>query len=621
MSQARNIMADRVNGTGVTQATVVILGNDQLKVEIPGHNAADIAKLGAAAQLNLRPLMTSAVGSACTPIATGTGSPTASPSPTPATSPAKASTGPTGAPTTGAASPNSENEAPLAAPTSTPAAPTTGAAATSAPATGTATAPASPTASPTGSAAPAPTCVADPFAALSKNKVTIPTTEDAFNKLDPTVQSEIQSALSMFNCASAQDEADKKDSYYIACDPTGSVVYLFQQVLIPGTDVSSASATAPNASAGVLQWTVTLEFKSGAASKWANWTTKYNTGQDNSADVSSCGASGAFPCSTWVGFTLDGVAVSVPVTNDAINQSQTQISGNFTQSSAKELANKLKYGALPLRFEAQNPRFTSATLGATQLKYGLIAGGIGLALVIIYSLIYYRMLGLVTIASLIVSGLLVYGSVVMLGQQIDFTLSLAGIAGFIVAVGITADSFVVFFERIKEEVHEGRSARVAIPRAWARARRTIITADVVSFLAAAVLYYFTSDEVRGFAFTLGLSTLLDIAVVFLFTHPLVSRLSRMKAFGSKAFTGLDAVRTAQTAPRRGVNVRKGAVQKDPADLIDDEDGDGAADEDIDSDTGTGDDALSDADREVLSADARAAARRARLRADKEGGVV
>ncbi len=147
-------------------------------------------------------------------------------------------------------------------------------------------------------------------------------------------------------------------------------------------------------------------------------------------------------------------------------------------------------------------------------------------LVVIYSLIYYRALGLVTIASLIVSGGLTYGCLVMLGTQIGFTLSLAGIAGFIVAVGITADSFVVFFERLKDEVHEGRSVRVAVPRAWVRARRTILSADTVSFLAAAILYYFAAGDVKGFAFTLGLSTILDLVVVFLFTHPLVSLLSR-----------------------------------------------------------------------------------------------
>jgi preprotein translocase subunit SecD len=221
----------------------------------------------------------------------------------------------------------------------------------------------------------------------------------------------------------------------------------------------------------------------------------------------------------------------------------TQITGTFTQQSATGLANELKYGALPLNFIPKTNTTISATLGTDQLKAGLLAGGIGLALVVIYSLIYYRALGLVTIASLLVSGGLTYAMLVILGKQIDFTLTLAGIAGFIVAVGITADSFVVFFERIKDEVHEGRTSRVAIPRAWERARRTIISADTVSLLAAVILYYFAAGEVKGFAFTLGMSTVLDLVVVFLFTHPLISLFSRSSAFGSARFTGLNQVRS------------------------------------------------------------------------------
>src|SRR4051795_87851 len=174
-------------------------------------------------------------------------------------------------------------------------------------------------------------------------------------------------------------------------------------------------------------------------------------------------------------------------------------------------------------------------------------------------MLYYRALCLVTIASLVVSGILTYGSLVMLATQIDFTLSLAGIAGFIVAVGITADSFVVFFERIKDEVHEGRTSRVAIPRAWIRARRTILSADTVSFLAAATLYYFAAGDVKGFAFTLGMSTILDLVVVFLFTHPLVSLFSRSAAFGSARFTGLSNVRAGGIATREESALRPDLV--------------------------------------------------------------
>ena len=247
---------------------------------------------------------------------------------------------------------------------------------------------------------------------------------------------------------------------------------------------------------------------------------------------------------------LDGSIISAPVNESAINGQTTQITGKFTQKSARtQLANQLKYGALPLSFTTQDALQVSATLGTSQLKAGLLAGGIGLILVVLYSLIYYRgaRTGHHRLAARLRRADLRL-MLVMLGTQIGFTLSLAGIAGFIVAVGITADSFVVFFERIKDEVHEGRSARVAIPRAWIRARRTILSADTVSFLAAAILYYFAAGDVKGFAFTLGLSTILDLVVVFLFTHPLVSLLSRLRSFGSRRFTGLDAIRGGPALP-------------------------------------------------------------------------
>jgi preprotein translocase subunit SecD len=253
--------------------------------------------------------------------------------------------------------------------------------------------------------------------------------------------------------------------------------------------------------------------------------------------------------------------------------------------------------------------------------------------VVIYSLIYYRALGFVTIASLLVSGGLTYGCLVMLGTQIGFTLSLAGIAGFIVAVGITADSFVVFFERLKDEVHEGRSVRVAVPRAWVRARRTILSADTVSFLAAAILYYFAAGDVKGFAFTLGLSTILDLVVVFLFTHPTVSLLSRSSTFGSSRMTGLDALRggpavsdAAAPPSRRGAGADRGAGSAEQATSVAvldraDEDDEPLADEPV-ADEPDDDQATDPLERrhttpESGSAAERAAARRARLRENRD----
>ena len=305
-------------------------------------------------------------------------------------------------------------------------------------------------------------------------------------------------------------------------------------------------------------WTVALDLKGSGQSAWANYTSEHNVNGrlQHGARSHACGSDGT-PCADYVAFTLDGQVISAPVNDRRINGGNDPDHRQLHSGSAQRPGEQAEVRRAAAELQPTQAAAVSATLGTAQLKAGLLAGGIGLILVVIYSLIYYRALGLVTIASLLVSGALTYGCLVMLGTQIGFTLSLAGIAGFIVAVGITADSFVVFFERLKDEVHEGRSVRVAVPRAWVRARRTILSADTVSFLAAAILYYFAAGDVRGFAFTLGLSTILDLVVVFLFTHPLVSLLSRSRRSarrGSPASTRCAPERAAgdpRTRPPRG----------------------------------------------------------------------
>ena len=534
MNQAKQIMTDRVNGTGVTQSEVVIQGSDQIVVSIPGSTNTNVQQLGKAAVLSLRGNVMPAIPVSCV------SSSTATPSSNATTGAATPTTSPTGANQsagTTSAAPKDYKQRPLTAPTTTPAGATTPASTPSTTPSGSTTP--SPSSSSTAPAAP---CKANPLAGLS---FAVPTTETAYNALTSAQQQQLQAAVGQIDCAKANNQSDKAP-YYIACDDGktygAKVAYLLGKVIVAGNQISGASAQAPNPSQGLVEWTVQLSMKTSGQTAWANYTGAHNDNNDqNAASALQC-ATTSTPCADFVGFVLDGQVISAPVNQSAINGGKTQISGNFTQSSADQLANQLKYGALPLSFTAQDQQTVSATLGTSQLKAGLLAGGIGLILVVLYSLIYYRALGFVTIASLLVSGALTYGCLVMLATQISFTLSLAGIAGFIVAVGITADSFVVFFERMKDEVHEGRSARVAIPRAWVRARRTILSADTVSFLAAAILYYFAAGDVKGFAFTLGLSTILDLVVVFLFTHPLVSLLSRMKSFGSSKFTGLDAIR-------------------------------------------------------------------------------
>lgn len=328
-------------------------------------------------------------------------------------------------------------------------------------------------------------------------------------------------ALTAFTC-SAQDPLRGNDDAnlpLLACSQDGTEKYLLGPVFLEGTEIDSAVASPP--AQNKPGWTVDLTFKSGGRQTWADFTTK---------NVQQRAA-----------FVLDTQVVSAPTIQSAIVDGNTQISGSFTQQQTKDLADILKYGSLPLSFTSSDATTVSATLGLASLKAGLIAGGVGLALVFIYCLFYYRLLGALTIVSLGLSGLVVYSVLVLLGRWIGFTLDLAGVAGFIISIGITADSFVVFFERLKDEIREGRSFRSAVPRGWTRARRTILASDAVLFLASAVLYAIAVGDVQGFAFTLGMSTVLDLIVVFLVTHPLVALASRSKFLSQPRLTGLGGV--------------------------------------------------------------------------------
>jgi len=304
----------------------------------------------------------------------------------------------------------------------------------------------------------------------------------------------------------------------ITCSQDGNEVYLLDKSIISGEQIE-------NASSGLDQqqgvYVVDLQFKSDATKIWADFT---------AANVG-----------TQTAFVLDSKVVSAPEIREPIPGGRTQITGQFTDSSARELANVLKYGSLPLSFESSEAETVSATLGLTSLRAGLIAGAVGLALVLLYSLLYYRILGVLIALSLVASGAMVYAILVLLGRWIGYTLDLAGIAGLIIGIGMTADSFVVFFERIKDEIREGRSFRSAVPRGWNRARKTILSGNAVTFLAAAVLYVLAVGQVKGFAFTLGLTTILDVVVVFLVTWPIVYVASKSPMMAKPRLNGLGAV--------------------------------------------------------------------------------
>ncbi|MEJ7775701.1 MAG: protein translocase subunit SecD, partial [Nocardioidaceae bacterium] len=312
---------------------------------------------------------------------------------------------------------------------------------------------------------------------------------------------------------------DDPDKPLVTCDEEG-VKYLLSASLIEGNDLNDANAVIPQSA---VQWVVSLEFN--------------GEGTESFSDISQ----GLFGTEKQFAVVLDGQVLSAPTMNALILNGQAQIEGNFTQATATSLATGLKFGALPIAF-ADDPLIVTIgpSLAGDQLRAGLTAGLAGLVLVMIYCLIYYRGLGLVVLSSLVVAAAVTYGMVLLLSQAANFTLTLPGIAGLIVAVGITADSFVVFFERIRDEMRDGKSMRVAVESGWARARNTCLAADAVSLLAAVALYIFAAGVVKGFAFALGLSTLIDLVVFFWFTHPMVSYLARYKFFNrGHRLSGLD----------------------------------------------------------------------------------
>jgi len=326
----------------------------------------------------------------------------------------------------------------------------------------------------------------------------------------------VRNQFLILNCLKNNQVGDTAlpTDYVVACDRDNTQKYILGPSVVEGTDVSSASATLPNG-ASVGAWQIDLNFNGHGTSAFAAITKKL--------------AANPSPLNQ-LAITLDGVVQSAPSVSEEIASGQAQITGSFTQQEASDLANVLKYGALPLAFTQSNVQTVSATLGSDQLHGGLIAGGIGLALVIIYCLFFYRGLGIPALVGLTLAAFLSYMAVSLLGDSIGYRLSIAGVAGLIVSIGLTADSFVVFFERLRDEIRDGRTPRAAVEYGWKRAWRTIRTANFVSLLASGVLYYFSVADVKGFAFTLGMATIIDVVVITLFTKPLVTLVMRRPYF-------------------------------------------------------------------------------------------
>jgi preprotein translocase subunit SecD len=509
---ARTIIENRVNGIGVSGSEVIIDGQN-LVITVPGDDGGQAKSLGQTAQLYFRgvvnevaasaqpapatPPTTPAPGSAApaTPPAGSAPPTTAAPTPPVPASPAPASP----APTSPVVPQPQGRVLPAQVPT-TPVAP-----------------PAAPTAAPAPSAATSTAPAPVPGSDADKVAAEIAAAKAQRQSTDPAVQ---QQALTTLDCSKPDVLAGNDDPKLplVTCGSDGKAKYILSPSFLKGSDIADAKASIAQGGVG---FEVQLSFTSTGSDIWGKYTSE-NVGKQ-------------------AAFVLDSRVVSAPRINSAITGGTTSITGQFSQPQAQDLANTLKYGSLPLSFDRSEAETVSASLGLASLQAGLLAGGIGLVLVLLYCLAYYRALGVLTALSLLLSGVIVYAVLVLLGRYIGFSLDLSGIAGFIVAIGITADSFVVFFERLKDEVREGRSFRSAVPRGWIRARRTILSADAVSFLAAAVLYTLAVGQVQGFAFTLGMSTVLDLVVVFLVTHPLVVLASRNEFLSRPGLTGLGGV--------------------------------------------------------------------------------
>ncbi len=482
LAEAQQIISSRVNGLGVSGSEVVIDG-DNLIITVPGNDSNEARNLGQTARLYIRPVIQTA-------------------------------------PAQGAA-----EQGELPGPGGTPGAPQPGG---QVPPAQPRPFPLDPPPSPTPTPAPGQQPAANPDQPPVQPGPPDPRKElaeriAAEKKLRQSNSRGIQFVALRYMSAHCDEDDilagnDDPNLPLVTCSTDHQNVYLLAPSIISGDQIA-------NATAGMNQqngsFVVDVQFKSGAADTWADFT---------AAHVGQATA-----------FTLDSQVVSAPVIQGPIPGGRTEIFGQFTQSHARELANVLKYGSLPLSFEPSEAETVSATLGLTSLRAGLIAGAIGLALVLAYSLVYYRVLGLLTALSLLASGAMVFAILVLLGRQINYTLDLAGIAGLIIGIGTTADSFVVFFERIKDEIREGRSFRSAVPRGWVRARKTIISGNAVTFLAAAVLYFLAIGQVKGFAFTLGLTTILDLVVVFLVTWPLIYLASKSVLLAKPRYNGLGAV--------------------------------------------------------------------------------
>ena len=518
LSQAISIIRKRVDGLGVAEPSISRQGTNVV-IELPGIKdpAQALNAVGQTAQLLFRPVLcTSGTGTAASitpfpPFSSTTTTPggttTTTPGATTSTAPGATTTTPGATTTTTPGATTSTSKGALGpvggrtlgaalggvVPTQTPA-PTTPVVtvpATTAPAT-----------TPTTTASGTPPGLSTQYCQLANTNVgsSIPTTKPADDNPTATV---------------LLPSADKTGN---APDPAGPR-YLLGPAQLTGKVVSTATALPPDGTTSTT-WYVQVKFTSSGGPQFDK------LAQNNYQQ--------------FVAVDLDGLVESTPQIQAQTYNGTAIINGsNFTETQSKNLALELRYGSLPVQFTPQSIQTVSATIGKDSLRAGLVAGGIGLLLVLAYMLFYYRALGVVVILGLTLSGMLLYAIISALSvSSFQLSLSLAGATGIIVSVGVTADSYIVYFERLKDEIRSGKSVRTSVDRGFARAYRTIVAADLVSIMAAAVLWLFTVGSVRGFAFFLGLSTLLDLITAFFFTRPMVALLGRNRLFTEARFFGV-----------------------------------------------------------------------------------
>ncbi|WP_156721501.1 protein translocase subunit SecD [Streptomyces apocyni] len=507
MNTAVDIIDRRVNGLGVSEAEVKTQGNKNIIVNVPKGTDEEQAReqVGTTAQLYFRPVITLAPGGP-------TPDPAASPSETPKADDKDAKDDGK------KDDKDAKDEASDPSASPSPTATTQGRAVTDA-------LKADDDPSPSADASDKPKASDSPMPDPSADAETA-ALQKKFTELDCTKPAQRTKAA----------EGTKPTDTIVACGKNAAEQwekYILGPAEVEGTDVKEAKGQL-DPQQGI--WKVTMDFTGKGSKKFASITSKLSQQQ---------------PPQNQFAIVLDNNVVSAPSVRTTLSKN-AEITGSFNQESAQNLANILSYGALPLSFEEVNVLTISPSLGGEQLKTGLIAGVIGLLLVVAYLVFYYRALALVAVASLALMGGLTYVIMSLMGPAVGFALSLPAVCGAIVAIGITADSFIVYFERIRDEVRGGRSIRPAIERAWPTARRTILVSDVVSFLAAVVLFFAAVGTVQGFAFVLGLTTLLDVVVVFGLTKPMTTLLARRKFFyDGHPMSGLDPKRLGATPPIRG----------------------------------------------------------------------